>query len=78
MESINEFTYENKDYIKNKHTLITWATGGIGQILVKTLYNLNTKLCLISHNEEKLIKTFNYLLEEKQGKNKIKYEILDL
>lgn len=46
MEPINYFTYENK----NKHILITGATGGFGQILVKTLYNLNAKLCLISHN----------------------------
>ena len=78
MESINYFTNENKDYFKNKHILITGATGGIGKVLVNTLYNLDAKMCLISHNEDKLKKTFISIFNENSQKNNIKYEILDL
>ena len=78
MESINYFTYENKDYFKNKHILITGATGGIGKVLVNTLYNLDANMCLISRNEDKLKKTFISILNENPNKNTIKYEILDL
>ena len=63
MESINYFTYENKDYFKNKHILITGATGGIGKVLVNTLYNLDANMCLISHDEDKLKTTGKRVLK---------------
>lgn len=45
---------ENKTSYTNKNILITGATGGIGQKLIDTLYNLGANLLLISQDENKL------------------------
>ena len=40
--------------LKNKKVLITGATGGIGNCLVKKFYNLGAKIIATGTNEEKL------------------------
>jgi NAD(P)-dependent dehydrogenase (short-subunit alcohol dehydrogenase family) len=64
--SLYFFKKENKDYYKNKNILITGATGGIGQVLVRTLYDLGANLLLISHNENKIKEKFNNLLKDEE------------
>lgn len=92
--SINFFQNENKNYYKNKNILITGATGGIGTILVETLFSLGANLLLISHDEDKLKTKFFNLFNSKEDEesvksnnssqlhfnsiDKIQYEILDL
>ena len=72
MQTINYFQSGENNCFYNKNIIITGATGGIGSILVKILFQLKANLFLISHDEKKLKNTFNDIL------NSIQYEILDL
>ena len=78
--SMSYYTSDNNNNFRNKHIIITGATGGIGSVLVRTLYDLGAKLLLISHNEKKLKDKFNSILSspKTQYHHTPLYEILDL
>ena len=81
MDSTNYFLSSDNNCFKDKHIIITGATGGIGSILTETLYNLGASLLLISHNEEKLKSKFHTLLFSRPQNiisHQPLYEIIDL
>ena len=47
--------------LTNKKVLITGATGGIGNCLVKKFDSLNTKIIATGTNEEKLAVSYTHL-----------------
>jgi short-subunit dehydrogenase len=53
MQTINYFQSGENNCFYNKNIIITGATGGIGTILVKILFQLKANLFLISHDEKK-------------------------
>ena len=52
-ESIEYYKYENPNYYKDKGIIITGATGGIGQLLTKTLIELGARVVAVIKNEKK-------------------------
>ena len=81
MDSTNYFLSSDNNCFKDKHIIISGATGGIGSILTETLYNLGASLLLISHNEEKLKSKFHTLLFSRPQNiisHQPLYEIIDL
>ena len=83
MESSSKLYFQsgNNNSFKGKNIIVTGATGGIGSVLVKILHSLGAQLLLISHDEEKLKKTFNSLFLIQKNYDNItapQYEIIDL
>ena len=74
MDSTNYFLSSDNNCFKDKHIIITGATGGIGSILTETLYNLGASL-------EKLKSKFHTLLFSRPQNiisHQPLYEIIDL
>lgn len=52
-ESISYYLHENPQYYKDKHIIITGATGGIGSILLATLVRLGAKIVALVKDVKK-------------------------
>ena len=63
-ESLLYYLKENPQYYKNKHIIITGATGGIGSLLTSTLLTLGAKIVAIIRDEEKLKSLFSKNIED--------------
>ena len=72
-ESLSYYLNENPDYYKNKHIIITGATGGIGSILTSALLTLGAKVVAIMRDVEKLKSLFSKYIED----GSLQYQIMD-
>ena len=72
-ESISYYLNENPDYYKNKHIIITGATGGIGSILTSALLTLGAKVVAIMRDVEKLKSLFSKYIED----GSLQYQTMD-
>ena len=72
-ESLSYYLNENPDYYKNKHIIITGATGGIGSILTSALLTLGAKVVAIMRDVEKLKSLFSKYIED----GSLQYQTMD-
>ena len=72
-ESLSYYLNENPDYYKNKHIIITGATGGIGYILTSALLTLGAKVVAIMRDVEKLKSLFSKYIED----GSLQYQTMD-
>ena len=72
-ESISYYLNENPDYYKNKHIIITGATGGIGVVLTSALLTLGAKVLAIIRDVEKLKSLFSKNIED----GSLQYQTMD-
>ena len=72
-ESLSYYLNENPDYYKNKHIIITGATGGIGSILTSALLTLGAKVVAIMRDVEKLKSLFSKFIED----GSLQYQTMD-
>ena len=72
-ESIQYYLHENPQYYKNKHIIITGATGGIGSVLTSALLSLGAKVVAIIRDETKLKSMFSKNIED----GSLQYQIMD-
>ena len=72
-ESLSYYLNENTDYYKNKHIIITGATGGIGSILTSALLTLGAKVVAIMRDVEKLKSLFSKYIED----GSLQYQTMD-
>ena len=72
-ESISYYLNENPDYYKNKHIIITGATGGIGAVLTSALLTLGAKVLAIMRDVEKLKSLFSKNIED----GSLQYQTMD-
>ena len=72
-ESISYYLNENPDYYKNKHIIITGATGGIGVVLTSALLTLGAKVLAIIRDVEKLKSLFSKNIEN----GSLQYQTMD-
>ena len=72
-DSISYYLNENPQYYKNKHILITGATGGIGSLLTTSLLSLGAKVVAIIRDESKLISKFAKNIED----GSLQYQTMD-
>ena len=72
-ESLSYYLNENPDYYKNKHVIITGATGGIGSILTSALLTLGAKVVAIMRDVEKLKSLFSKYIED----GSLQYQTMD-
>ena len=63
-ESISYYKNHNPEYYKDKHIIITGATGGIGSLLTSTLLTLGAKIVAIIRDEVKLKSLFPNQIED--------------
>ena len=72
-ESLSYYLNENPEYYKNKHIIITGATGGIGSILTSALLTLGAKVVAIMRDVEKLKSLFSKNIED----GSLQYQTMD-
>ena len=72
-ESLSYYLNENPDYYKNKHIIITGATGGIGSILTSALLTLGAKVVAIMRDVEKLKSLFSKYIKD----GSLQYQTMD-
>ena len=72
-ESISYYLNENPQYYKDKHIIVTGATGGIGSLLTSTLLSLGAKIVAIVRDESKLKSMFEKNIED----GSLQYQIMD-
>lgn len=72
-ESIQYYLHENPQYYKNKHIILTGATGGIGSLLTSCLLTLGAKIVAIIKDEAKLKSMFSKYIEN----GTLQYQIMD-
>ena len=72
-ESISYYLNENPQYYKDKHIIITGATGGIGSILTSSLLSLGAKIVAIIRDEAKLKSLFEKNIED----GSLQYQTMD-
>ena len=72
-ESISYYLNENPQYYKDKHIIVTGATGGIGSLLTSALLSLGAKIVAIVRDESKLKSMFEKNIED----GSLQYQIMD-
>ena len=72
-ESLSYYLNENPDYYKNKHIIITGATGGIVSLLTSALLSLGAKVVAIMRDVKKLKSLFSKNIEE----GTLQYQTMD-
>jgi NAD(P)-dependent dehydrogenase (short-subunit alcohol dehydrogenase family) len=72
-ESLSYYLNENPQYYKDKHVIITGATGGIGSLLTSSLLSLGCKIVAIVRDEAKLKSMFGKNIED----GTLQYQIMD-
>ena len=65
-ESLSYYLKENPKYYKDKHIIITGATGGIGSLLTSALLSLGAKVVAIMRDVKKLKSLFSKNIDTKQ------------
>ena len=72
-ESLSYYLKENPKYYKDKHIIITGATGGIGSLLTSALLSLGAKVVAIMRDVKKLKSLFSKNIEE----GTLQYQTMD-
>ena len=72
-ESISYYLNENPQYYKDKHIIVTGATGGIGVVLTSALLTLGAKVLAIIRDVEKLKSLFSKNIED----GSLQYQTMD-
>lgn len=72
-ESIKYYLHENPHYYKDKHIIITGATGGIGSLLTSALLDLGAKIVAIIRDETKFKSMFSKNIKD----GSLRYQTID-